>query len=243
MSARSTEGAFPKARQDELIVERLADETLVYDRERDHVHCLGAVAGAVFDVCDGRRSVDDIQVLASERTGEPVDAGVVAEALRQLRARDLLLPGPALAGPDLELVRVGPGEGLSRRQMMAAGGALATLPLITTILAPTPASAQSAPGCTALQGNCLLTSQCCGSSSGDAICDNGDCCAPQQSPCASDEDCCQPEIKQVPRRGGQGPANLCEESACCGKFFAPCESDSDCCSGWLCGKGVCFADK
>jgi Coenzyme PQQ synthesis protein D (PqqD) len=123
----------PLARTEGLLVERIADQTVVYDTESKNAHSFSPLAAAVFDQCDGDTPIDELTQAASERLGEPVDKPKVLAALAQLEERDLL-------------VTHGRG-GLSRRDLFrrsaVAGGAAMALPLVTTIVVPTPAAAQT----------------------------------------------------------------------------------------------------
>jgi len=115
----------PKARSKNLIVQEVDDEVLVYDTERDKAHRLNAAAAAIWRRCDGRREVRD---LAADM---PED--VVVLALQQLQKASLLegeLPQGAAR--------------MSRRAIARTIGIAAiALPVITTIVAPTPAQAAS----------------------------------------------------------------------------------------------------
>jgi Coenzyme PQQ synthesis protein D (PqqD) len=130
---RFTRIKHPVAREEDLLVEHLADETVIYDTRTKEAHCLSPLSAAVFAHCDGRTTVDQLAALATERLDEPVDGPRVMDALAQLQERDLLA--------------VPPRDGLSRRDMLRrtamAGAAAASIPLITTIVAPTPAAAQT----------------------------------------------------------------------------------------------------
>lgn len=127
--------AKPFARSDELLVECVGDEIVAYDTESKEAHCLGPLAAAVFELCNGRRSVEQLAAAASQRLGEPVDAARVADALAQLEARRLLAASTSR-------------RGLSRRDMIrrstAVGAAAMAAPLVTSIVAPTAASAVTA---------------------------------------------------------------------------------------------------
>ena len=46
----------PEARQDGLLISKLADEVLVYDLQRDKALCLNGTAARVWERCDGRTS-------------------------------------------------------------------------------------------------------------------------------------------------------------------------------------------
>lgn len=126
----------PMARSEGLLVEHIADETVVYDAETKEAHCLSPLAAAVFERCDGRTSLDELLAAVSGRMGEPVDADQLVEALAQLQERNLLAPPRA--------------SGFSRRELFrrsaTVGAAAMAVPLITTVVAPTPAAAVT-PGC------------------------------------------------------------------------------------------------
>ncbi len=53
----TTRALMPRARQDELVVEELSDETLVYDLKRHKANCLNRTAALVWQDCDGQTSV------------------------------------------------------------------------------------------------------------------------------------------------------------------------------------------
>src|SRR2546422_8935483 len=59
----------PRQRRDGLVVQELPEETLVYDLERHKAHCLEAVAAAVWEACDGHRTVEQIAARAAKRIG------------------------------------------------------------------------------------------------------------------------------------------------------------------------------
>lgn len=140
--------SFPRARHDDLLVEDIIDEVLIYDLRSEQAHCLNATAAAVWRACDGHTSVAALAAAANETIGAPCHEDVILLALEQLRERDLLDPLPASASP---LV--------SRRELMERVAVpLLLLPLITTLSVPTPAMAQSCgtmvPGVQGIQGPC-----------------------------------------------------------------------------------------
>ena len=121
---------LPRARRDNLVVERVGDETLIYDLLTDRAHCLNHSASFVWEHSDGKTGTD--QLLQGLKT--EVDAGASAEvvdyALDRL-ARARLLD----ARPDVS-------AHVTRRQLVRS--AAAAIPLVTSLLAPTVAMAQSA---------------------------------------------------------------------------------------------------
>ena len=155
--------ATPRAREESLIIRTLSDEVLVYDLNADKAHCLNRTAAFVWNNCDGRKSVSEIARLLREELQAPVDENVVWLALDQLE-KFKLLQEHAPKPPNL--------NGMSRRQLVRSLGLVAiSLPLITSIVAPTPAQAQS-----------LLPPGACCNSPND--CQSNNCM--QGGPCSTD---------------------------------------------------------
>jgi Coenzyme PQQ synthesis protein D (PqqD) len=130
----------PLARTEGLVVTELPDELLVYDLERHRAHCLNPTAALVFKHCDGRRSVAQIaRILRRELDMDPpADEGLVWLSLERLERARLLEERPAAPAA---------APGYSRRELVRRVGlAAATLPVVATILAPTPAEALAS-GC------------------------------------------------------------------------------------------------
>jgi hypothetical protein len=127
---------MPRAKRSKLVVRELADETLVYDVEGHRAHCLNRTAALVWGMCDGRSTVARIAEKAGERLSACVPDEVVRLALEQLADRDLLAPSD---------VRQATMNTVSRRAMMRRLGlaAAVALPLVTSIISPTPVMAQS----------------------------------------------------------------------------------------------------
>jgi hypothetical protein len=145
------ESERPRARTSDLVVKGVREEFLVYDLARHRAHSLNRVAAAVWRACDGTRGVAALGVAAARESGQPVPIEAVRYALQSL-GRAQLLEGPVEEG------------GLTRRQVMARLGtaAAAALPLVTTIVAPTAAQAQSAQACLSENvGPCTSDAQCC----------------------------------------------------------------------------------
>ena len=128
--------ANPKARRDDLIVQELPTELLIYDRKTHRAHCLNTSAACVFKNADGSRNVAEIARAASESLGAPFSEDLAWLALEELE-RNALLETPLPMPPG----------GATRRDVIKGGAiAAALLPVILAITAPTPASAQSGSG-------------------------------------------------------------------------------------------------
>ncbi len=145
----------PRASRSKLVVRELVDETLVYDVEGHRAHCLNRTAALVWGLCDGRNTVSRISEKVGERLSARVPEEVVLLALERLADRGLLAPGGVRPAPAESLV--------SRRAMMRRLGlaAAVALPLVTSIISPTPVMAQSPcnetscpPGTTCQAGVC-----------------------------------------------------------------------------------------
>jgi hypothetical protein len=129
----------PQARSEDLLSTELPDGLLVYDLARDQGHFLNHSAALVWHWCDGRTTIAELAQRLAER-GLPADDEVVWLALESLAKANLLrepLPWPV--------------AGFTRRRVIRklglAAGLATVLPVVTTLLAPTPALAASgAPG-------------------------------------------------------------------------------------------------
>jgi hypothetical protein len=133
------------------IVRQLSDEFLVYDKETNKAHCLNNTAAEVWKLCDGETTVAGI-VSAMESRSSLVDEQMVWLSLAKFARAGLLQNGIGLARKAWPL---------SRREAVwrvgAAAAALA-LPVVTSILVPTPAEAAS---CFHGGHSCGSNAQCC----------------------------------------------------------------------------------
>jgi hypothetical protein len=141
----------PRARKEGLVIQELPDEVLVYDLERDRALCLNQTAAFVWQRCDGRTSAAAIARSLGKKLDVSVDENLVWFAVDQLRRNYLMnntaVPTQAIAG-------------MNRRQMVQALGVAAAvaLPVVVSIVAPTPAQAVS---CAHTGGACTISTDCC----------------------------------------------------------------------------------
>ena len=150
----------PKARTEGVFAERVADELVVYDQQRQMGHCLSATAASVWERCDGSLLPAEIGVALS------LEPAVVERAVDELRGCGLLDEGPVVEG------------GYSRREAAVkfakVGGAAFMAPLIYSVVIPHAAAAASA---CITNGNAETVS--CGAGVGakatDARCCSGTC--------------------------------------------------------------------
>jgi hypothetical protein len=184
----------PLARSDDLVIEELEDELLVYDKTNTRAHCLGATAARVWRASDGETDVDD---LASSLE---LDRDTVVRAIEELQSTGLL------ESPSLQVLNGNGngnghinGNGITRRQLgkrgAQAGAAVAAAPLILSITAPaalatltvTPFQCElytsqdcGSGGCGGVAGCCC----CCQGSGSCKTCGAINFCRTQQQPCA-----------------------------------------------------------
>lgn len=123
----------PRAREDNLLVQDIMDELVVYDQERHRIHILNRTSALVWRHCDGRTTAADMATLLHTELNLPADEEVIWLALSKLERAHLLqerLPRPA---------------GITRREairrLRGAGIAAVLLPVVTSIVAPAPANA------------------------------------------------------------------------------------------------------
>ena len=128
----------PLARRDDIHTEEVDDGLLVYDETRDTAHSLNRTAAAVWRSCDGSRDVKGLVVALEAEIGETADEDLVRVALDDLAANGLLENAPER---DREAAR------LSRRRFIRRAGTVSAaalaLPVVHSIVAPTPAAAQT----------------------------------------------------------------------------------------------------
>ncbi len=113
------------------MVQKLPEETLVYDLERHRAHCLNRAATLVWESCDGRRSVADLAKALQEQTGLPAEDVVVWMALERLAKAHLLEERMRPPGGTGRYTRR---EVLRRLGLTAGLGIL--LPAVQSIVAP-----------------------------------------------------------------------------------------------------------
>ena len=128
---------FPIARRDDLLVEELPNEVLVYDLITDKAHCLNQTAALIWKNCDGEKSEGEIAELLEQELKSPISVQVVMLGLEEL-ARYGLLKNETLDAPNARV---------SRRRLIQNLGLTAaiSLPLIMSISAPTAAQAATDP--------------------------------------------------------------------------------------------------
>lgn len=148
-------------RRDGLIVQKLGDEAIVYDRVSHRAHSLNRTAALVFDKLDGKTDLAGIGRQVGKALGPVPKDEIVAAAVNELASADLLRPGSSLP-----------------RRTVLRGLAAGLLPVVATIAVPSAAAAGS---CLTYGDPCIpfYANLCCaglacfhGSGPGVYICDS-----------------------------------------------------------------------
>jgi len=106
---------YPRARDENVVVEAVGDETVIYDLDTHVAHALKPLAAAVYMYADGKNTVSEIAELASYRLETTVTEADAEDALAQLESISML------STPVLDI-----NTGISRRTALktfAAAGA------------------------------------------------------------------------------------------------------------------------
>lgn len=172
------------AREEELVVQELSDEVLIYDLKQHKAHCLNQTAAFVWNHCDGETTADEIAKLMEKEWRTPVSPDAVWFALDKLSKADLLQNRITL--PEAK-------AGLSRRNAVRrlGFGALMAAPLVMSLVSPHAASAATLPPiCVSCRkksdGACPSL---CGPTVLGTCYDNAGCGAGQARGCVSCQDC------------------------------------------------------
>jgi hypothetical protein len=143
---------MPQARRSGLIIQEVDGEVLIYDQDTNKAHCLNQTAAKVWKYCDGETTLADACSSLSSDLETPVDEKLVWYAVDQFSKDNLLVKEvelPAFIIP-----------GMNRRQMVRTLGlaAIVAVPLVTSIVAPTPAQAAT---CKNSGQACAAPGECC----------------------------------------------------------------------------------
>jgi hypothetical protein len=154
---------FPLARYDDIVVQEVADEILVCNLSNNRVFCLNKTAAEVWRLSDGETDVKQMAENLSRTFRQNVSEEIVVFALQEL-SNDDLLQGKYQSETIF--------KGLSRREVIRRVGiaSMIALPLISSIVMPTAAHAQSTcvadingtfPNGCSCRGSSDCTSTCC----------------------------------------------------------------------------------
>lgn len=121
---------LPQTRIDNIVVQNLPKEVLIYDLLTDKAFCLNETSAIVYNSCNGKTTFSRL------KTESKLTDDVIFLALDELKRADLL---------EKDADYNSPFAGMSRREVIRKVGlsSLIALPVISTLVAPTAANAQS----------------------------------------------------------------------------------------------------
>ncbi|HEY9614634.1 PqqD family protein [Allocoleopsis sp.] len=134
----------PIARKQNLLIQEVDNELMVYDQKRDVCHCLNPVAAKVWNYCDGYNTVEDIAKFLEQELEVSADTdirGLVWVALEELGNFHLI--------KEYRREEIVSTPTISRRKAvkqatLVGGFALGALfPMVSSIAAPAAAQAAS----------------------------------------------------------------------------------------------------
>lgn len=165
---------IPVARKNDIVIQELENDVLIYDLNNHKAFCLNQTSAMIWRLCDGNRNILQISDEMSKKFQTLVDEQLVFLALDELSRNNLLI---STVKPKTFFPKQ------NRREIIKKIGftSLIALPLISTLIAPTAAAAQSGGGIgqvcslsnpsTCSTGNCLNSGGsglCCASGSSQA---------------------------------------------------------------------------
>ncbi len=127
---------YPMSRKENIVEQELPNEVLIYDLKENKALCLNETSALVWQLCDGKKSTAEISRIMSEKLKSPVTEDFVWLALERLKKENLLANGESIESNF---------AGHSRREVIKKIGlaSMIALPLVSSIVAPTSANAQS----------------------------------------------------------------------------------------------------
>lgn len=132
--------SLPQAKTENVVIQELPEELLVYDLKQNQAHCLNKMAAMIWQLCDGQTSVTEIAILVREAGNVAMDEATIWLAIEQLRQAHLLKEPTSFPSESVRLTR--------RNAVKKIGlGAALALPWITSVVAPTAVMAASKPIC------------------------------------------------------------------------------------------------
>lgn len=160
---------LPLSKKNNLVVQEIDNELLIYDLTENKAFCLNQTSGLVWQFCDGINSIEKISEFVSKKLNSPVNEDFIWLALEQLKKERLLVT---------EVETPAHFKGVSRRQVIKniGLGTLVALPIVASLAAPTSVFAASCGpitngnadggGTAAMTGFNQMCISCCGNGLG-----------------------------------------------------------------------------
>ncbi|MEK7725308.1 MAG: PqqD family protein [Acidobacteriota bacterium] len=126
----------PLCRKDNIVVQELEGEVLVYDLSDNRAVCLNETSALIWQACDGSKTPAEISEFISKKLNTTANEDLVWLALDQLKKENLIENSDALPNHF---------AGMSRREAIKKVGlsSLIALPVIMAVTSPAAAAAGS----------------------------------------------------------------------------------------------------
>ena len=158
----------PKSRKENLVIQELEGEILIYDLEKNKALCLNETSALVWQTCDGSRTIAGISDAIGKQLNSQINEDLIWLALDQLSKENLIENKDEIKSKF---------AGMSRREAVRKVGlaSLIALPVIASITAPVAAQTGTCvnqppgtPGCLPNGMQCNSPNECC-----SCLCGNG----------------------------------------------------------------------
>src|SRR5215217_6945311 len=139
---------LPFLRTENLVVNELPDELLIYDLEKNKAFCLNETARLIMNECNGETSIDEAVINLNRKLKSKVPEEVIWMVVEQLKKSDLLKNDYQIPVQITNKV--------TRRKILRSAALLGlALPVISSLVAPTAVNAQSGT-CVMISGTCTF---------------------------------------------------------------------------------------
>lgn len=225
---------IPVVRKNDLVIQELNDEILIYDLQNNKVFGLNETSAVVWQLSNGEKTMSEIAREASKKLKSPINEEYVWLALEQLKRANLIENESGIENTYL---------GATRREVIRRVGlaSMVALPMISSLVAPSSLQAQStncgttpniALGCSCVVGGLANSSNCASQCCNFVNAGLPGVCVVRQT--VADGGSCN--------RGCQCANLCCVGGSCSAVGFAngtPCVNQCQCASA-RCAGGVCF---
>lgn len=163
----------PLARKDNLVLQEMPEELLVYDLDTNKAHCLNQSAAFVWKSCNGDNNITDITKLFTQKENKQVDENIIWLAIDQLNEKGLFQNEVFISN-----------GGETRRSVIKKIGmaAVIALPVVASLTAPTSVLAATSCLCTT-NANCTGQAGCPATcNTGMGVCQQGPIVTPKSEP-------------------------------------------------------------
>lgn len=136
MNMPNTSCPYARRNKDDVIIETVGDEIVIYDVKNQHCYSLNPTSATIWNLCDGQTTPAEMVLLLKQAhtlSDEEANA-VIDSSLEQLTQAELLV--------DDHPHRVQSQPSVNRRTLLKALGGMISLPVISSIVMQ-PAIAQS----------------------------------------------------------------------------------------------------